>query len=551
MNDMRNYGTFPVRSPRSGQPCQLSASPPHRADYCAPEARLSGFSAFRRVSGHERPLLLKSSSLPCSSDSSVFGAPGKRGLLRPHPAESGSASGKLTIALSVLAASIPLYVLRDFMVDDALVTARIAHHLATGIGYRFNTHGPVVDAVTPLGFAHALAPFGRAGPLQAYRAAKWLGALAWLVSAGLLGHWVSGLGKRPARYLPLSVLVCSAPLAAWAASGMETGLVTLLCTLALAQTRWAALAAGMAAGLRPELIPWAVVLSFGASKAQNERLGAVSAALTLAVVPAIAAGAVRALAFGHAAPLAVLAKPSDLEHGFVYAAFALVGTAVLPLDLAGRAYFRVDAHYRAIGLSLLAHAGALVLVGGDWMALYRLMVPLVPGAVLVSAALAEVSTIGATLMRVGTGVVICMILFAKTGVRARHVGAQRIDLIRRAQSSLAGAKQVAALDVGWVGCATAVDITDLAGITDRSIARLPGGHTSKRVPRSLFEQREVDALVLLLAPGARLTRPWWASAFHRAVEQRVAGLLQADFEVRAELALGGTSQHYVVLRKRN
>ncbi|MDF3071929.1 MAG: hypothetical protein K0R38_7530, partial [Polyangiaceae bacterium] len=44
-----------------------------------------------------------------------------------------------------------------FTVDDALITARVAWHLANGAGYRFNAGGPVVDAVTPLGFAVLLA----------------------------------------------------------------------------------------------------------------------------------------------------------------------------------------------------------------------------------------------------------------------------------------------------------------------------------------------------------------------------------------------------------
>ncbi|MET0410013.1 MAG: hypothetical protein ABW217_01890, partial [Polyangiaceae bacterium] len=50
-----------------------------------------------------------------------------------------------------------------FSVDDALIVTRVAHHLATGVGYRFNPDGPSVDCVTPLGYAQLLAPLANAG----------------------------------------------------------------------------------------------------------------------------------------------------------------------------------------------------------------------------------------------------------------------------------------------------------------------------------------------------------------------------------------------------
>ena len=43
-----------------------------------------------------------------------------------------------------------------FVVDDALITARYAHNLATGLGYRLSPGAAVSDGVTPLGLAHLL-----------------------------------------------------------------------------------------------------------------------------------------------------------------------------------------------------------------------------------------------------------------------------------------------------------------------------------------------------------------------------------------------------------
>jgi hypothetical protein len=70
-------------------------------------------------------------------------------------------------ALGVAAGAIPLGLLHGFTVDDALIPARYAHHLALGLGYRFNVGGPVTDGVTPLGWAHLLAPFAANGPRAA------------------------------------------------------------------------------------------------------------------------------------------------------------------------------------------------------------------------------------------------------------------------------------------------------------------------------------------------------------------------------------------------
>src|SRR4051812_27296533 len=52
---------------------------------------------------------------------------------------------------AVLAAAIGIALAWGFTVDDALISARVAAHLAQGLGYRFNADGPRVDCVTPLG----------------------------------------------------------------------------------------------------------------------------------------------------------------------------------------------------------------------------------------------------------------------------------------------------------------------------------------------------------------------------------------------------------------
>ncbi|HEY6556068.1 MAG TPA: hypothetical protein VI072_02305 [Polyangiaceae bacterium] len=465
------------------------------------------------------------------------------GARPPHVAVTASA-----VCGALLLAFAPLVGLRGFMVDDALIIARVAHHVATGFGHRFNATGPVVDAVTPLGWPYFVAIFAGTSVLRAFVAAKWLGAASYLLAVSWLARALCRLPGRAARFAPLLLLGCSAPLAAWAASGMETGFIVLLCTLALTSHRAGAMAAGLAAGLRPELIPWAVVLAFGSAVARRERPLGLLLALACALGPALAAAVTRSAIFGQAAPLSSLAKPSDLEHGAVYAIGAAFGTGALPLLCALRGYWRVDGHTRAVALSVGAHFIALLLAGGDWMALYRLATPLLPAAIFVASALAAESPLLATGGRVACACALSSFVLMTTGGRAAHVGEHRLTLIERARRPLAAARSVAALDIGWVGAATPAAIVDLAGVTDPAVARLAGGHTSKRVSRDLLERRGVDVLVLLLAKGQPLRRPWWTSQFDRVVERRVA-TLASELTVRSIelLPLGGTDQQYVVV----
>src|SRR5262249_5292471 len=152
--------------------------------------------------------------------------------------------------------------------------------------------------------------FARSGPLAGLDAAKWLGVASVLLA-------VFGLGRRSLQRTSaahgVALLLClavTAPVAAWAAAGMETGLVTALAIGALGSGGWADVAAAVAAGLRPELAPWCACVRFGFRLQVGAPVAraAGSAGLVLASVAVV--GAIRTIAFGRAAPLAVFAKPS-------------------------------------------------------------------------------------------------------------------------------------------------------------------------------------------------------------------------------------------------
>jgi hypothetical protein len=479
----------------------------------------------------------------------------ERSLKSGHIASGRVGGVAIGIVLAVCAAAVPLVWLWGFTVDDALVSARVAHRIAVGHGYRFNANGPIVDAVTPLGWAYLLAPFATSGVVSAFCAAKWIGAIGWLCGAAFIGQQIARTGESWRRFLPLLVLAACGPIAAWAAAGMETGLVLLGASLALARSRWAALAAGLCAAWRPELVAWAIVLGTGtafvsdafAAARPSRRLAHIALALACSVGPAIAVAATRWVVFGNPAPLAALAKPSDASHGLRYALAALIWTGPPWLILSPKLRGLLDRHQIVLLIAALAHWAALVAVGGDWMALFRLAVPVLPSLLVVGAAIAERDRIWATLIRVSLALSACLAIIIDRGPGARRVGAERAQLIGSARPVLRGARHIAAVDVGWVGAASDATLIDLAGITDPTIARFVGGHTSKRIPEGWLERREVDTLVLWLAPGEHVRDVWYETLFSKQVEQRVAWQLrELPLAWKTTLPLG--ERPYLVVR---
>jgi hypothetical protein len=138
---------------------------------------------------------------------------------------------------------------------------------------------------------------------------------------------------------------------------------------------------------------------------------------------------------------------------------------------------------------------------------------------------------------------------SRAGESAARVGRDRLAVIDELRPALDSASVTAALDAGWVGATTGASIVDLAGVTDPSIAALAGGHTSKHIAPSLFEERRVDTLVLLIADGSRLETPWTETRFSRAIENYIAGL--PGIAEAYEPVATSTPDHlrYLVLRR--
>jgi hypothetical protein len=467
-------------------------------------------------------------------------------LVARHPRVSGAIA-------AVLLASPGVVVFRGFTVDDALVSARVASHLAAGLGYRFNPEGPEVDAVTPLGWAHLLALAGSGTPLAMLERARLVGAAGWLAATAVLGVLLAKappLGRRTA----LLLLAFTSPAAAWASSGMETGFVTLFSTLALAAGPGGALAGGAAAALRPELLPFAVVLAVGSAllvpDAPARRVRRVAGALALSLGPALGVAFVRTAWFGSPAPLALSAKPPDLAPGVGYALGAFFGVPLGFVLVAPFALVRGGPKLWRTPLAVAAHFAAVALAGGDWMPLFRLVIPVVPALLLAGAELATSATPRWHGGRVAAAALLSIGVSALRTWPAHGVLADRRELVERLRAPLREARVTATVDAGFVGAATDRTVFDLAGVTDPIVARLGGGHTSKRVPEGLLESRGVDHAVLALAPGTFAREPWQASRFFHPVAARLAAMpLFESFELVAEVPVGRTAYRYVVVRK--
>lgn len=451
-----------------------------------------------------------------------------------------------------LAALVPALVMWGFTVDDALIPLRYAHHLAAGVGYRFSTRGPVTDGVTPLPWAPLLTTLATGDLVVALERVKVLGVAAWTAAGVVLGHALARRSRGDARArthaaAALLVVALAFPIGAWAASGMETGAATALASLAAAsfdRPRRAAALGGLAACLRPELVVWAVVLAAGAALGREapgpcraRAAARVALVAGLAAVPFAACAIARLVVFGRPAPLAVLAKPSDLHHGLAYAGAAFVASLTPLLACAPLALRRASALGKTLVLALGAHVLVVVAVGGDWMPYARLMVPVAPSIAIAFVELGRVAHPAASAARALAALAAGALLAATAAPLGRGVHRDRKELIARARPVLASSEVVASLDVGWVGAASHADVVDLAGLTDPAIAVLPGGHTSKLVDTSMLLERGVDTVVVYGEP--------------RLVERRLlrSALFHERFAAAEELPLGHAGR-YTVFRRR-
>ena len=294
----------------------------------------------------------------------------------------------------------------DFLVDDAFITFRYAQHLAAGLGPVFNP-----DEVPVEGYTNPLWMVAMAGVQGlGLDPALWSRALSTAAAVLLLALVVHTLpagtnpGETAARRLGALAFATLPPVAVWSTGGLET-MPFALCTFATFErltdprgprTAQAGLAGALAVLLRADGFVWvALALAAALVRTPERRAACLGAGLAAALVLGLHVLWRRGY-YGAWGPNTARAKVHldalSLERGALYVVSLLLAVLSVPLALAlglvGLARGAGPVRRRAAaGLAFFAGASAyLTLVGGDWMMMFRQLVPAMPFVALALAA---------------------------------------------------------------------------------------------------------------------------------------------------------------------
>ena len=285
----------------------------------------------------------------------------------------------------------------EWLCDDAFISFRYAKNWAHGLGLRFNP-GPQPPVE---GYSNFLwVALGTLVELAGGRQTAWMPVFSAVAGAGLLVALAvasrRGLGLGPAAItLALLTLAASVPFAVWATGGLETMLFAALFFLVFhlfvleptgVPVLWAGLASFALALVRIEGTFWAVglgALAWISRRARGDREGwEIVGAMAIAAAGAWAWWIARYLYYDDPWPNTVYAKvgfsAETLGLGLRYAATFLL-TWITPLFCFAAVPAVMEPPYRTRALPALACVAAIwayaIAVGGDFMAMGRLIVP--------------------------------------------------------------------------------------------------------------------------------------------------------------------------------
>jgi hypothetical protein len=194
------------------------------------------------------------------------------------------------------------------------------------------------------------------------------------------------------NYLAALLLVCSGPFACWATSGLETSLFTLLIFLAVfllmrERTALSAFVFFLASLTRPEgALVFAVAWLYLAERSPWSGNAAPFRKFILFsivfLLPFSIYFILRTWYFGFLLPNTFYMKVGgtvwQMIRGAKYA-FGFLGVTVLPLLVLARCFQgKLSKTERLVFAILGVYTSYIVLVGGDYMAMFRFFVPLIP-----------------------------------------------------------------------------------------------------------------------------------------------------------------------------
>ena len=435
--------------------------------------------------------------------------------------------------------------------DDAYITLRYSRFLATGLGPNFNP-GEAVEGYTNFSWMVLLAGlFPFVGEDSLPLVAKALGVLAQAAALGATGalvrHGLAGNDQRTggSAALPaLAVLLCAASpsIALNSTSGLETGFFSLCLAMGLlaavvevqgGQFRGAAIWLGLGALTRPEGV--GIALGAWALQAIAERRPR-PAVRNAAILAAIVGGhlAFRLSAYdGEWLPNTNWAKqggfwaisPANYVWGGVRG-FSCLGVLFLApgVGLLSAAR-RMPAILIPTGAAL---AGLLfpLATGSDWMLGYRLLAPYLPplAAVVVICASAgferwfssvlPARALPASLL-IAAGVSFGLqraegeFWLTETRVRAEGYRTGHEALASWLSTHASPGDLIATMDVGILGYRNPrLRFLDVSGLTDRLIAKSPGGFLAKTYdPAYVLDQKPRFIVLTYTADGTPYAEP--------------------------------------------
>jgi len=416
-----------------------------------------------------------------------------------------------------------------YQVDDAFIVYRYATNLARGAGFVFNP-GERVEGVTCFLWTLLLAPFAAAG-LKLPVVTPVLTAVAGCAVVLLLPFVSARLAGR-ARPDPwdgaAAVLLAAHPgFAYWSVGALETVPYALLLVLALRDQvaeqergsgRRSAGWIGAATLMRPEALLLVAALFLGrvldgpgpGARGRVRDLLAWSGVVLAFFFPLLA---FRRLYFGDWLPNTFYARTgagwmdtvhdgrvytlgfvSSLAPGFGYhdTFTGAIGVGIL---LGIVAFGLPRPRLRSATLLVMALGLAVLLEGGDWMVLFRFWVPGLPVIVLLMVAAAR--GLAGEVRGLRPYAAVLGVVLVASYVWAGHAARDGPDGLavnaagyRFAHDAVADELKgrarpgdaVALMDIGRIGFDTGLRIIDISGLTDREIARAPGGFLHKRYP---------------------------------------------------------------------
>lgn len=451
--------------------------------------------------------------------------------------------------------------------DDAFITFRYARNLVLGRGPYYNPGEHVEGYTNFLMMLLAAGAIRLSGPDDVLFWAKLIGVAAGvagvLSTIALTGRWLRSIDRLRAAapvVAPLAGLLVAidAGFALYSTSGLETtlfaawmALALLLADRSIERGRWQGVAAALAlAGLtRPEAIALAPAVLLAMGLARRERRFLIrcivpDAAIVLVVF--VAHAVFRYVVYdGDLLPNTFYAKAggigwklSSTQYLLGFAVRHLLG--VLPLAVAAAPLLIPSPlRWRLVpALAVVLTGMVAIYIGGpDWMPAYRLCVVYLPAVA--ALAMLSIAALAArlpgsdrrVLMACGLVVVLVAIWQWPSDRAYRAFVLTRTRGYLNGHAALAGwlaerarpGETVALMDIGLVGY-RCIDlrILDITGLTDRTIARSPGGFLDKRFdPAYVFDQRPRFLVIVLTnrpgAPAGQLALTPWTTIEDRLV----------------------------------